>query len=405
MNTINDYNENFFRFISDNLDKDVNTLRLKYSSIEDCGFDIRFAITQIECRQKASKKISEILCNKSFVFPSKILSEQCTDERIAQFHKTLFTDCRNVLDMTAGLCVDSYYISNSSCKVTALEIQPDVASIGNYNMNELRANVEVKNCDSSEYIKNNDVFYDAIFIDPARRGVENNRLYAIEACTPNVIEIIPEIKNKCNYIIVKASPMIDITETLRKIDSISDIWIVGVKNECKEVLIKVDFINDDIVTIIHTINMISDNDCQELTYIYDKNNPSHQQQMFPTCGNYLYEPNCCIMKAGAYNELFKRYSTISKLNINTHLFLSEDIYTDFPGRKFIIQEIIPFKDKQLKSVSRKYPKINVGVRNFIMTAEQLKARLKVKDGGAFYLFGVKIIDDSYQLIICSKATF
>ena len=123
---------------------------------------------------------------------------------------------------------------------------------------------------------------------------------------------------------------------------------------------------------------------------------------FPHIENYLYEPNCCIMKAGAFREIANEYNDLSKLHNNTHLFVSHNKIEGFPGRIFIIEDIVPYKDKELKKIAYKYPHINVSVRNMPITAEQLKTKLKVRDGGEKYLFGVTLCNGSKALLICKK---
>lgn len=395
-------NDDFYNFIEKYKDSDPNTLRLK--KFKEYPFDIKFAILQIECRKKASQKIPELNETKRFLYPSLLSAEQCTSEIIAKFHSSLFNDCNSVLDLTAGLCVDSYYISQKAAHVTAIEINPQIADIGILNMKQLNANVDVINCKSEDYIINNTNKYDAVFADPARRGNNNSRVFAISDCSPNIIPLLHSLKNKAKYLIIKASPMIDITNTLSEINDISDIWVLGIKNECKELLFKVNLMPEPYFAHspkIHTINFDTVRN-QKFSFDYNPDKTSMPPTAFPHIENYLYEPNCCIMKAGAFREIANEYNDLSKLHNNTHLFVSHYKIEGFPGRMFIIEDIIPYKDKELKKIAYKYPHINVSVRNMPITAEQLKTKLKVKDGGEKYLFGVTLCNGSKALLICKK---
>lgn len=396
-------NDDFYNFIEKYKDADPNVLRLK--KINGCSFDSKFAILQIECRKKASHKIPDLNATQRFLYPTLLSAEQCTSEIIARFHASLFDNCEKILDLTAGLCIDSYYISKNTTHVTALEINPLVAYIGTLNMKQLNANVDVINCNSEDYILNYpDAKYDAVFVDPARRGYNNSRIFAISECSPNIIPLLHQLKKQAKYLIIKASPMIDITNTLTEINNISDIWVLGVKNECKELLFRVNF-ESDISAVcsprIHTINFDTTG-TQEFSFDYNHDKTSMPKTTLPQTGNYLYEPNCCIMKAGAFRDIANEYNELSKLHNNTHLFVSTDKIEAFPGRTFSIEEIIPYKDKELKRIAGKYPQINVSVRNMPLTAEQLKSKLKVKDGGENYLFGVTLCDESKALLICKK---
>lgn len=393
-------NDDFYKFISTHKNDSTNALRLK--KFKDITFDPKFAILQIECRKKTASKIPELNSSGQFLFPSLLLAEQCTSEIVAKFHATLFENCNSVLDMTAGLCIDSYYISKKAKSVTALEIDKVSAEVNDYNMSILAKNIDVINCDSSVYIKNCTTSYDAIFIDPARRGANNSRVYAISDCNPNVTTLLHHLKNRCNYLIVKASPMIDISNTINEIDHISDIWIIGVKNECKELLFKVDFRNTTNIIKIHTINFDT-NSSQHFGFELGSCANDQIPLSHPNINDYLYEPNSCVMKAGAFKELHSVFK-MNKLHNNTHLFISHNYESQFPGRGFIVEDIIPFKDNLIKKFNSKYPKINVSVRNFKLTADQLKAKLKVNDGGEKYLFGVTLKDNTMSLIVCRKAT-
>ncbi|MFI3240372.1 MAG: class I SAM-dependent methyltransferase [Bacteroidales bacterium] len=405
MDTKLQINDNFFDFIADNSGKDSNQLRLKYgNSSSNYDFDIKLAILQIECRAKARKKIPELLANPRFIFPMAISAEQCTSEVIARFHATLFNGYRSILDMSAGLCVDSYYISTlNDATLISTDIDETVAMIGAYNMQILGAKVAVVNCNSVDYINNCNQQFDAIFIDPARRGNNNSRIFSLVDCAPNIVPLLPRISQLTNRLIVKASPMIDLSSTLNLIPNITDIWIVGFKNECREMLFSVnlsaEFRTENIT--IHTVNFESESHLQEFNYTRQLPNTVNRNILktdIPEVGIYMYEPNCCIMKAGSFTELSEQYPQLSKLHNNTHIFLSDKLIEDFPGRKFRIKEIIPFKDKLIRKLSREDNQANVVTRNFPLTAEQLKSKLKIKDGGERYIYGVTLSDNSKVLI-------
>ena len=392
-------NAEFYEFIKKNADCDANKLRLKKMS--NFPFDIELAITQIECRKKIKKKLPDIY-NSNFLFPSILSTEQCTCEIVAKFHAEIVGNIGNMLDMTAGLGIDDYYISKCSTQITALELNEDIADISRFNMASFAPNITVINCDSVEYITNYAKSFDAIFIDPARRGDNNCRLFGIKDCVPNIIPLLPKIKEHTNILYVKASPMIDLTESLKELQCVTDVWVVSLKNECKELFFKIDFtIETEHLTTIHCVNFISEQDKQELSYTYEPN---------AKCGidyaneikSYLYEPNASIMKVGAFAPVVKKFD-IEKIADNSHLFTSNVFHPDFPGRVFKVINTYPFKDKILKPVLHDVRQINVSVRNFKISAENLKQRLKLKDGGDKYLFGTTLCSGEMIVIICEKA--
>ena len=390
-------NSDFFEFISTNLNADTNALRLK--KFKDLTFDSKFAILQIECKKRIQKKLPELYDTKTFLFPSILATEQCTAQEIAKFHSTLFDENELVLDMTAGLCVDAFYISKKVKHITALELNPDTALLSNFNMTNLAKNITVLNQDCNDFINSTNQTFDSVFIDPARRGDNNKRLFGLVDCQPNIIELIPTIKAKAKKLIIKASPMLDITQSINELQhQVSDTWVIGINNECKEVLFKVDLQSDNPITpVIHTINF--EKGCiQELS---SNEIATKSTSVSPDCGMYLFEPNRCIMKAQIFGTLENNLN-VSPIHHNSHLFVSTNKVDNFPGRSFIIEQIIPFKSNELKHIKKEHPQINVSVRNFKLSAEELKNKLKVKDGGEKYLFGTSDCNNNAILIICSK---
>lgn len=391
-------NKDFQTFIESNLNSDTNALRLK--KFTEPSFDVKFAILQIDCKNRIKKKLPEIYKDNSFVFPNILSTEQCTAQQIAQFHSSLLNENDSVLDMTAGLCIDTFYISQKVKHVTALEINDETANVAKFNMQNHRNNVCVENVDCISYIKNCPKKYNVVFIDPARRGDNNKRLFGLSDCHPNVLDLIPMLKEIGDYLYIKTSPMIDITQSLKELNYyISDVWVLGINNECKELLFKVDLkANTTIHPIIHTINF-TNNGIQELSNV--KTEIVFNTLCSIATNHFLYEPNSCIMKAGIFSTLTNNYG-ISQIHPNSHLFVSDNIIEDFPGRKFQIIDIIPFKSKEIKSLKNKHPQMNVSVRNFKLSAEELKKKLKVNDGGNLYLFGTTDKDNNSILILCNK---
>lgn len=397
---LNKINAEFYDFIKKNENADINKLRLKKYS--EASFDVQLAITQIECRKKIKRKLPEIYSSPRFIFPSILATEQCTCEIIAKLHAEIIGQLNSMLDMTSGLGIDDYYISKKVKHLTAIELNQDTADTLKYNMGIYAKNITVLDCNSVEYIENCAKNFDVIFIDPARRGDNNSRLFGIKDCEPNIIPIIPHIKKIADTLYVKASPMIDLTESLRELPNVTDVWIVSLKNECKELFFKINFKGNSSSTNIHCLNYVSEGLCQELNYIFEdgiESLDSYSEQI----KKYLYEPNASLMKAHAFNVISDKYPKMAKLATNSHLFTSDTLYPTFPGRIFNVVSSFPFKDKIIKKELKGTQQINVSVRNFKLSAEQLKQRLKLKDGGDKYLFGTTTYSEEMIIIICVKA--
>ena len=410
-NNLTCINDNFFTFIEEHEDDDVEKLRLKRFSNHD--FDTSFAITQIECRKKIRKKLPEIYGKKRFLFPSVLSTEQCTSEVVAKYHATIIGEVDSFLDMTGGLCIDDYYIADNVKELLSIEKNEHTADISRYNMSEMRKNISVISGDSAEYLRGDVRRYDAIYIDPARRGVNQSRMFGLSDCEPNIIPLLSLIKSHTDVLYVKASPMLDITQMLREVSDVTDIWVISLRNECKELFFKIDFALNKRFTIeesadniyespkVHCINFVDENTMQELNYSYLRDKTTSDIIISDCVKHYIYEPNASIMKANAFGEVCSRYK-VDKVAVNSHLFTSGELVHDFPGRIFQVEDVIPFKDNLLKKALKGIKRINVSVRNFKLTAEQLKKRLKVCDGGSKYLFGTTDAGGEMKVLLCSK---
>lgn len=408
MNIITEYNINndFFDYIENHLNCDTSKLLLSKKE-HDNVFDLKFAILQIECKKRIAKKVPEIASLKNFIYPSTLSTEQCTSQIVAQFHATLLSHKKNVLDLTAGLGIDDYFIASKIDKLTAIEKNAMLAATMQYNMGIYRNNITVINDDAHNYLKSattSQLHFDAIFIDPARRGKMNERTYGLNDCEPDVLQMLDLIKNVTDTLYIKASPMLDITQLLSTIPHLQDIHIIGVDNECKELLLHIDFQNipphNDKITI-NTLNFKESSTYQTLTFDFSENKESTINYSAEVL-QYLYEPNCCIMKSGAFPVVSKTYPLLLKLGKNTHLFTSSTLLTNFPGRIFNVIEIIPFKDKYTKHLHSRYPKANIATRNFKIQAHEVKKRLKIQDGGDIYIFATTLLNKEQILIITHK---
>lgn len=389
-----------FSYIASNRDADTYKLLLKDEP--NLSFDKSFAILQIECRRKARSKIPKLLENERFLFPKAISAEQCTHQTVAHFHSSLFGFNDNVLDMTMGLGVDDYFISQCVHSITTIELDKEIADVGAYNFAFLAPNIKVVNDDSAQYLKqlSDGKHFDAIFIDPARRGNDGKRMFGFADCQPNVLELLPLIEQHASRLYIKASPMLDVTQSIRDLgEQLTDVFAVSIKNECKELLFKLDFSVPSPIVTFHALNYDGNEWQRFSTLENDVQTTCHPAEL--VVGEYLYEPNSSIMKLGCYNAVEQAFGT-PMIALNSHLMVSDTLITDFPGRKFKIIEIIPFKGKEIKSLAKRHPQLNVATRNFRLSAEALKQRLRVQDGGDIYLFATTTASSEQVLIICEK---
>lgn len=396
--------DEFFNYIDQHIDSDTTRLLL---SAKDCKFDLKFAILQIECRKQIAKKVPALAALKHFIYPTSLSTEQCTCQVVAKFHASLLSWASEILDLTAGLGIDDYYIAAEVKYLTSVEKSPIIAAALRHNMTEYRSNITVVNDDACHYIANAAAtarHFDAIFIDPARRDKLDRRTYGLQDCEPDVMAMLDHMKSISRKLYIKASPMLDITQLAHSVPHLVSIYVVGVDNECKEVLLCLDFnapaLNTDVA--IKTINFENSGEsCQELDFSYN------DARELPVSYNtdvlsYIYEPNCCIMKSGAFPIVSREFPQLFKLGPSTHMFTSETLYNDFPGRKFSVIETIPFKERYIKQLAKRYPKANISTRNFKLKPQEIKKKLKIQDGGDIYIFAVTLQDKEQNLIITRK---
>lgn len=393
--------ENFFEFVHVNRNEDCSKLRLK--SYSDADFDTKFAIDQIEARRKTRNKLPSFNSNPKFLYPSLLAAEQSTSEDVAMFKRTLFDGkYSSVCDLTGGLGIDTAYISDVVEKVTYVERYTDYCNVARHNFSVLgKNNIEVVNADCREFVESGNMDFDAFYIDPARRGVSNLKLYSFADCEPDILSLLPILMRYSSEVWIKASPMMDISLAVSELKNVSEVFAISVRNECKELLFHV--VNGySAEPSVHCVRIYN-----EKRFIFDflfSEEKEITDTVYATAPlSYLYEPDTSILKGGAFKCLARRFG-LSKLHVSSHIYTGDSFMDDFPGRKFEVLECIPFKGGNLKKVAESYPAANITVRNFPLSSDALRKKLKIKDGGDLYLFATKCGNDRNVLIVCRKAT-
>lgn len=397
------YQKSIQDFILEYSDFDTNKLRLKNIQAD---FDVAWAIQQIEARKKIRDKLPTWASNMNIVFPSILSTEQCSSELTARYKQNLIIP-GDTVDLTGGLGVDSFFFSQKSDHVVYVEQLAGYCRAAKQNFKNLCTdNITVMHDNCINFLQNNDRHFQNIYIDPARRSSCNKRIFAIDECEPNVIELMPVLFQCGKRIIIKVSPMVDITATLSLLPDISEVHVVSVKNECKELLLVIDTElekSSDRDTIIHCIQINSFDNISDFTFGIKQEKGLPYSTFCKSIKKYLYEPNTSILKAGAYKSIAIEYD-IEKLQANSHLYTSDNYISNFPGRKFEIIETVTFNSKNIKDIKTKYPQTNLSTRNFPLTTAELQKKLKTKDGGDLYLFATTLSNDNKVLIICKRAT-
>lgn len=369
---------------------DVRQLALK-------GMD-PMVIQQIAGWQVARTKVPSWAEVEGLHYPRHLSLEQCSSEQTARYKASLLSPGDTFVDLTGGFGVDFFFMSQPFQRRVYVEQQQELCDIARHNFDLLNHPCTVVCGSATEYLQQMP-HASAIYIDPARRDAHGARTYSISDCTPNVLELQELLVKKADRVIIKLSPMLDWHKAASDLQHISAIHIVSVQNECKELLL---VLADGAMSEapVVCINLLADGTLQRFEY-NPATNASSVNVNAKVNTTYLYEPNASIMKAGCFDEIGDFYQ-ICKLSANSHLYVSDHEVMDFPGRGFQILSIPSMNKRELKEALRDIDRANITVRNFPMSAEALRKRLRLKDGGDLYIFATTVGDGSHQLFICRK---
>lgn len=387
--------EDFWRFVKEHQYDDVYRLRLKYGGHNE---EIDMAIEQIEARKKVGRKLPLFLQHERLLFPSALSAEQCSSEDTADYKRQLVAGrFHSICDLTGGLGIDAYYMAMVADKLTYIERFEQYCDVARYNFETLeQKNIDVINADCREYLAKPHSTHELYFIDPARRGTGNKRVFHLCDCEPSVADILPQVWAEGASLLLKASPMLNVKQAIDELGQVFEVHVVSVRNECKELLLLLSPEAKDAPRIYCT-NKTSEG-WQTYTFLLKDEEllPSSPAALLQ---KYLYEPNSAIMKAGAFKSVAHSFG-IDKLAVSSHLYTSDCLIADFPGRTFEILEALPFSNSLFKEAVGKYPQANVAVRNFPLSAEELCRKGRIKDGGDIYLFATTV--GSEKMLIYSR---
>ncbi len=383
-------------FIAENIDADVRKLALKSASYPN--INLNFALMQISGKQGIKNKIPAFFACKNIVFPPRISIEQTSSQATAQYKASLSSG-KAFADLTGGFGCDSYFISRNFQEAFFVEQNEELCSIASHNFAQLNAdNISVICTNAEKFITSIDEKIDLIYLDPARRSASGNKTVLISDCTPNVAQMAVTLITKAKRTLIKLSPLIDISAAIKELKYVSEVHVVSVENECKEVLfLLADDTNNEVK--ISAVNILKNDDKQIFSYIL------HQESIaYVVYANslqkYLYEPNSAILKAGAFRSVSEKYQ-IQKLDSNTHLFTSDKIVENFPGRIFKIDKIYTFTKTGIKELKQRVLKANITTRNFPLSVSEIRRKTGLHEGGDTYIFASKFQNENL-LISCSK---
>lgn len=395
-------NEETIRFVREHREDDVRALALQARHDEEV--DLPWALNQIQGWQTARHKLPSWAAIDGIVYPPHLSMEQCSSEQTALYKceivNRLPERCRETLiDLTGGFGVDFAFMAKCCRRAVYVERQEHLCETARHNFDLLGlSHASVVHADAEDFLQDLDAapVSTLLYLDPARRDSNSSRTYAIADCTPNVLELKDRLLSIAHHVLIKLSPMLDWHKAVSDLGHhVVEVHIVSTGNECKELLMLISADHQG-EPVIHCVN-----DDQRLTY-------SPSQDTEPTviaadddCAAYLYEPNASIMKAGCFGTVTRCYP-VKALGVDSHLFVSSEEVKDFPGRRFAVTAVTTMNKKELATALKDITRANVAVRNFPMSAQDLRKRLRLADGGDCYIFGTTTASGQRRLYICKK---
>ena len=379
--------------LSQHLHDDVQHLALqrnRFPQLSDADF--RFFLQQVEGRQRTRDKLPTFAEIKDWWFPVRLSCEQCSSEATAGYKALIYPSiCHTLIDLTAGYGVDTFFMAEGVQEAHYVERNAELCAIAEHNFSLYCPKIQVHNTTAEEFlsslpitnsqypIANNPypISHTLIYLDPARRSQSGGKVFRIEDCEPNVIALLPTLRQHASHIMIKFSPMLDITAALRVLGSDWDTHIVAVNNEVKEVL----FLTG--TGVMHAVNIrATHTDHLVFSDEEEKTAPLH---IATAIQQYIYEPNAAIIKAGAFRLVGNRYE-LQKLDTNTHLYTADTLLPDFPGR---VWEVIEAEVKDPKKQLDTQAKYSIISRNYPLSPEEIRKKYKLKDGDDRYLLAAR----------------
>ena len=383
-------------FIEEHARADVRSLALQAKKYP--GVDMAMAVVQISGRQISEAKIPSWYQVEGLLYPKHLSMEQCSSEATA-LYKMGLVEGKTFADLTGGFGIDCSFLSRKFKQADYVERQAELCELAGHNFPLLGLDIGVHNEDGVDYLKRMQPV-DCLYLDPARRDGHGGKTVAISDCEPDVSALEELLVEKAKTVMVKLSPMLDLSLALKSLKHVQEVHIVSVNNECKELLLllRKDAVSSEIQ--IHCEHIM--NSCEHQHYAFTLSEEHTSEcPLAEAVGAYLYEPNASILKAGAYRSLTQAYP-VEKLHASSHLYTSACFVEDFPGRRFKVEKVSGFGKKELKEFMQGMEKANLTIRNFPSSVAELRKRLKLKEGGEDYLFATTLADESKVLIKCRK---
>lgn len=361
-------NKEVQNYINANLTTDLHSLLLKKSPFPEVS--IQEIVQQIKGKQVAERKFPFLL-KEGIVFPPQLNLEQSSSENTA-LYKSEILKGKRFIDLTSGFGIDAYYLSQNFEDITLIEQNTELLKIVEHNWNALGRKARFINQKLEDFLNENQENFDTVYLDPARRDQNKNKVFLLEDLSPNILEIKEKLLSVSGQVVIKLSPLIDLKYLISVLPQIFRIDIIALKNDVKEVVLFLSRENNRDI-ICNCVNLESGESAFSFTFGEEENAKSE----YSDAKKFMYIPNNSILKAGIFNLTSEKFG-LKKLHPNTHIYTSSEKKEDFPGRVFEM-EVVDSKNIKKKS------QFNIISKNYPLKPEEIKKKYGLKDGGNDYL--------------------
>ncbi|MBC7892674.1 MAG: SAM-dependent methyltransferase [Sphingobacteriaceae bacterium] len=360
------------------------------------GLPLRELAAQLAARQRVAAKLPTWVAHESVLFPPTLSLEQSSSERTARYKAGLVSG-GILADLTGGLGVDAWAFAQTMQRVVYVEKNTDLVRLAAHNLPALgAANVLVENRESEIFLNGTSETFDWLYLDPARRD-DRGKVFRLENCEPDVLMLRAGLLEKAPRVLVKAAPLLDLDAAIRQLETVETVHVLAVDNEVKELLFTLTRTAVQ-APEIRAVNLLKSG--QEQVFGFYRNEETQAEVVYSSPLRYLYEPNAALLKAGAFRLLAGRFG-VSKLHVNSHLYTSEVLRADFPGRIFSVKAVCKPDRKALQTLLPNR-RAHLTVRNFPASVADLRKRLGLADGGEDYVFATSLPDGQHVLVLTTK---
>ncbi|MCB1783024.1 MAG: hypothetical protein KDI13_03440 [Alphaproteobacteria bacterium] len=384
-------------FISAHADDDVTSLALMKG--HDMGADFPLVLDQIRVRQKAKSKSPEWFDTDSIVFPVAHDFEQSSSFSCG-LYKAGIVSGGSFVDLTSGTGMDAFCFSQVYKRGICVEREEVTAEILKHNLSvfgqagRLRADVSVVCGEAHEVLQGLEPV-DLLYIDPQRRDNVRKGYLRLEDCSPDITALLPLLLEKGRRVMIKTSPLLDISQTIETLKFVCEVHVVAWQGDCREVLYVLDPAQMSHDPLIVAVRLDDQGQCLE-KFSFRISEERGCEISYGMPQRYIYEPGPAFQKAGGFQVVASRFG-VTKFHQHTHLYSSDHLISDFPGKVYELVCIAP-----VKAGAAGVDRADLKLRNFPGHVDSLRCKLKLHDGGDYRIYACTLADMTKKLVVCRK---